>query len=93
MLYVTDQAKEMLKAALLANRGEDRDLGIRLLVNDQGEFGLVLDHSGPDDLVVEHSGLAVLLIDPGVAEAAGEAVIDYREEAGEAALVIEPHAA
>lgn len=92
MLHVTERAKHALQTALVANRGDDLDIGIRLLLSEQGEFGLALDHSELDDLVVEHDGLAVLLIDPEVAEIAGDATIDFQEGGG-AALVIEPQAA
>jgi len=61
MLNVTDDAKQRLKEQLQTHT-EDPDVGARLVVQANGQFGLVADRETPGDQVVEYDGLKVLLV-------------------------------
>ena len=61
MITVTENAKRVLKAILIA-AGADRDEGLRLLPNLTGNFVAILDTELSGDLVVEYEGYKVLLI-------------------------------
>ena len=61
MITVTDRAKEVLKATLIATEA-DPDEGLRLLPTPDGTFVLTLDTELPGDQVVEHEGSKVLIV-------------------------------
>lgn len=61
MITVTENAKRVLKAILIAT-GADRDKGLRLLPDPTGNFVAILDTELSGDLVIEHEGYKVLLI-------------------------------
>ena len=61
MITITERAKEVLKATLIATEA-DPDEGLRLLPTPDGRFVLTLDTELPGDQVVEHDGSKVLLI-------------------------------
>lgn len=61
MITVTEGAKEVLKAILIARRA-DPEKGLRLLPRSDGRFVLTLDTELSGDQVVEYEGFKVLLI-------------------------------
>jgi len=66
MIGVTDRAKEELKN-ILDNNADDKELGLRLVTNEQGQIGIALDKERPGDNVVEHKGSKVLLVENAMA--------------------------
>ena len=75
MLTVTEGAKQHLKKILLGGT-DDPDLGIRLIVDASGEYGVALGREAPGDHVVEHEGSKVLLVGHEVAELLAELTLD-----------------
>lgn len=61
MITVTEQAKEELKAILVAN-GAAPEEGLRLLPTSDGNLVLTIDTMLSGDQVVEHEGYKVILI-------------------------------
>jgi len=61
VVTVTEKAKRVLKAILMASRPSS-DEGLRLLPEPGGNFVVVLGTELTGDLVIEHEGYKVLLI-------------------------------
>ena len=75
MLTVTEGAKQHLKKVLLTHT-DDPELGVRLKVDESGEYGLTLDREAEGDQLVEHEGSKVLLVAHEVAERLAELTLD-----------------
>ena len=60
----------------------------RLVFGEGGNLGLVLDGERPGDEVVQHGGKKVLLISPELHRLLGDIVLDIKNEAGNASLVL-----
>ena len=81
MLEVTDSAKEELKRILERSSleaGKYLRLATPPVWVGEGDFGVVVDAEGDGDKVVDFQGLKVLLVDSGLAEGLGDAVLDYK---------------
>jgi len=78
MLHVTECAKEILKAILIASEA-DPDEGLRLLPSPDGRFVLALDTELSGDLVIEHEGYKVLLIGVEYLRILDGKTIDYQD--------------
>jgi len=88
MISVTDAAKELLKETLLAHTDE-RELGLRLRMEADGDFGLIVDREAEGDQVVEHDRLKVLLVAEEVAAMLKRNTLDVRDTAdGRSELVL-----
>lgn len=61
MITVTERAKEVLKAVLVANEA-DPDEGLRLLPRSDGRIVLTVDTKLSGDQVVEFEGRKILLV-------------------------------
>lgn len=61
MLTVTESARQILKETL-QEHSDDPETGIRLSVQEGGQFGIALDSESEGDQVVEHEGAKVLLV-------------------------------
>jgi hypothetical protein len=62
MVVVTKRAKEALLEKKLAANIKDRDVGLRVAADDNGDLVLVADRARADDQVIEHAGATVLLV-------------------------------
>ena len=89
MLTVTDNAKQHLKKVLLT-RTDDPELGVRLKVDEPGEYGLTLDREASGDYIVEHEGSKVLLVAHDVAEQVAELTLDTHDTPDGARLRLLP---
>jgi len=78
MLTVTEGAKQHLKKVLLTHT-DDPELGVRLKVDESGEYGLTLDREAEGDQLVEHEGSKVLLVAHEVAERLAELTLDTED--------------
>lgn len=78
MLTVTESAKQLLKETL-QEHSDDPETGVRLSVNEGGQFGIVLDNEAEGDQIVEHEGAKVLLIAPGLATALERNTLDVQD--------------
>ena len=87
MVTVTERAKEKLKE-MLQSETDDPSVGLRLATAPSGEIGIFPDRERNDDHIVEHQGSAVLLVGQEMANAIGDATIDYDENEPEPTLVM-----
>jgi Fe-S cluster assembly iron-binding protein IscA len=87
MVTVTERAKEKLKE-MLQSETDDPSVGLRLATAPSGEFGIFPDRERDDDHIVEHQGSAVLLVGQEMADAIGDATIDYDESRPDPRLVM-----
>ena len=87
MLTVTARAKEKLKE-MLESETDDPSVGLRLATASSGQFGIFPDRERDDDQIVEHEGSAVLMIGQQMANAIGDATIDYDESQPDPRLVL-----
>jgi hypothetical protein len=49
------------------------------LIQNQGEFSLLLDKQNDDDQVIEHEESAVMVVDPGISESLSGVTLDIIE--------------
>lgn len=90
MLTVTNEAKQLLLEALLANT-DDPEIGLRLALGPGGQLALVLDKEAEGDQVVEHKGSKVLLVGAELAFVVDGVTIDVRDtEDGPRLIVLRP---
>lgn len=75
MITVTESAKERLKSILSA-KVDNPQAGLRLTVDEQGQFGLRVDVETQDDKVVKHKGSKVLLVEKGLAASLNGVTLD-----------------
>jgi len=87
MVTVTERAKEKLKE-MLESETDDPSIGLRLATASSGQFGIFPDRGRDDDQIVEHEGSAVLLVGQEMAQAIGDATIDYDERQPDPQLVM-----
>jgi Fe-S cluster assembly iron-binding protein IscA len=87
MVTVTERAKEKLKE-LLQSETDDPSVGLRLAAAPSGEFGIFTDRERDDDQIFQHQGSAVLLVGQEMADAIGDATIDYDESPPDPRLVM-----
>jgi Fe-S cluster assembly iron-binding protein IscA len=78
MLTVTEGAKQLLKETL-REHSDDPETGIRLSVNEGGQFGIALDTESEGDQVVEHDGDKVLLVAPELSTVLEGKTLDVRD--------------
>jgi Fe-S cluster assembly iron-binding protein IscA len=78
MLTVTESAKKLLWEMLMANNTEP-DTGVRLTIESNGRWSLVLDKEGYEDDFVEYEGEKVLLVAPEVASMINDVTIDTKD--------------
>jgi Fe-S cluster assembly iron-binding protein IscA len=62
MIEVTNEARKELKKILTEN-AQDPNLVLRLIANEQGQLGLVMDNAAEDDKIIEYEGMKVLVIE------------------------------
>lgn len=82
MIKVTDSAKEELKRILERSSleaGKYLRLATPPVWVGEGDFGVVVDAEGDGDKIVDFQGSKVLLVDAGLAEGLGDAVLDYKD--------------
>jgi Fe-S cluster assembly iron-binding protein IscA len=90
VLTVTNEAKQLLLEALLANT-DDPEIGLRLALGPGGQLALVLDKEAEGDQVVEHKGSKVLLVGAELAFVVDGVTIDVRDtEDGPRLIVLRP---
>lgn len=87
MLTVTDRAKEKLKE-MLQSETDDPSVGLRLATAPSGQLGIFADRERDDDQIVEYEGFAVLLVGQDMANAIGDATIDYDESRPDLGLLM-----
>lgn len=86
MLTITDKAAQYLREMLVA-RPEGSSQLLRIVARG-GNYELTLDDAQEGDSVYEHEGEQYLVVDPVVAEALAEAVIDAEETPDGTRLVL-----
>ena len=87
MITITERAKEVLKATLIATEA-DPDEGLRLLPTPDGRFVLTLDTELPGDQVVEHEGAKVLLVAPELAPVVDGVTLEVQDTPDGPKLVV-----
>jgi len=90
MVTVTERAKQELGRALSSSNVDSAELGLRLMLEAPGEFGLLLDEEKEGDQVVEHEGSKVLLVGEEISGLVNGMTIDCEETAQGSHLVISP---
>jgi len=86
MIKVSQQAMKVLLQALKES-GASPDKALRLTVKD-GDYALDLDTPRDDDQVLRYFDSVLLLVDPSVEKALGNALIDVELGPDEARLTI-----
>ncbi|MFC1907597.1 hypothetical protein ACFLW8_05875 [Chloroflexota bacterium] len=79
MLTVTDNGKEELKR-MSSQVVEQPGSTLRLVVNEQGQLGLMADTEKEGDQSIEHQGETILLVDKLLSEALEGVCIDCQDE-------------
>ena len=87
MIGVTERAKEELKKILDANT-DNAEASLRLMANDQGQLGLVIDMEKQGDQTIEHEDSKVLLVEENLIDALQGVTIDVEDTSEGARLVI-----
>ena len=82
---VSELAKTVLLESLQAS-GISPDQGLRLRVGANG-FLLETDQPTQQDRVIQHEGATVLIVDPDIEDAIGDAIIDVADNPEGAELV------
>ena len=77
MILVSELAKTVLLGSLQAS-GISPDQGLRLRVGANG-FLLETDQPAQQDRVIQHEGATVLIVDPDIEDAIGDAIIDVAD--------------
>ena len=78
MISVTEVAKEELKKLSLQVL-EQPETVLRLVPNEQGQLGLVIDREREDDQVVKHEEATILVVDKELSTALEGIGIDYQD--------------
>lgn len=78
MLDVTESARALLKGLLTAN-SDETEAGLRLTMNDAGEFGLAIDVEQEEDQVIEHEDCKILFIEKNVSDKLDGFTIDIQD--------------
>ncbi len=87
MLTVTESGKEELKTISL-QVVEQPGSTLRLVVNEQGQLGLIAGTEKEGDQSIEHQGKTILLVDRVLSEALEGVCIDYQDEGEGPRLVL-----
>ena len=87
MLEVTEIARERLKVLLDANT-EDPEDGIRLTLGEDQKLDIVISKEKPGDQVIEHEGAKVLLLEPIVAEALSNIIVDTEDSSSDSKFIL-----
>ncbi len=87
MLTITDSARDELKNILEENSSEADD-GLRLIVNQPGNFALMLDKKQDNDEVVEHQGWNILLYQRDMSQILEDIILDCQHTENGKMLVI-----
>jgi len=88
MVTVTEAAREELLLILESSGAQEPGVGLRMVPDQQGNIGLVLDTEKEDDQVVEHEGARVLLVDGEVSRALKGWIVDYQDHPEGRRLVV-----
>jgi Fe-S cluster assembly iron-binding protein IscA len=87
MLEVTEDAKQLL-GGILSTNTNDQDMGIRLLLKQNGKFEIALDKEAKGDQVIEYEGLKALLVGNRIVKLVAEATLDTEVTSDGTKLVI-----
>ena len=87
MLTVTESAKQLLKEALAAHRG-DAKVVLRLSFEPPGKFRIFPDKEVEGDQVVEHEDTKILLVASELAPVVEGVTLDVRDTTEGSKLVI-----
>jgi Fe-S cluster assembly iron-binding protein IscA len=87
MIAVTARAARELKAVAQAEL-EGREQALRLVPDESGQLGLVVDRVKDGDQIVEHEGVRVLLVGAEVIDVVHGMVVDWEDTSEGPCLII-----
>lgn len=88
MVKVTKNAKGLLQEMLISN-ADDPEIGMRLVVNPQGQLGIMLDKEETGDQVIEYLGTRALFTASELALELAGIILDVEDTGDGPKLVVQ----